>query len=157
MTVLLGARRTFYISILLQAILIPFLPAMAMIHNRHILWPVLGVHIFVFRLLTQASYLSATVLINNTIPAKLNAAANGLAFIMSAMMRLTSPLVFGPVYAWSLSKVKGGPMSNFPFNQYFAFLVWAVASFILAALATLVSKCADWKLGTKEYEDHIRR
>ena len=61
---------------------------------------------------------------------------------------MLAPLVFGRLYSWSLTNVKGVQVNNhplgFPFDQYFSF-------FVMSMLATL---CAFLLLLVKEDNSH---
>ena len=148
---LLGARLTFCLSALIQAILIPLLPVISTIEDRVTLWVLLCTHSFVVWLLMMASFLSVNVLINNSIGSQLNATANAIGYTCAALGRILSPLVFAPLYSWSLtngiSSKKETFLHGFPWNHYFAFLVWALVLVIISCLGTMVSKNADKKLG----------
>ena len=141
----LGAKKSFCFSALFQGLLVPLLPLIAGITSRVTLWAVLCTHVLVYRLLVQLSFLSVTVLINNTSGAYLNATSNGLGFTFTAIGRFLSPLVFGPLYSWSLDIKRGRLFINFPFNQYFSFLVWGVVSIGICCLGMMLSKRADKK------------
>ena len=106
---------------------------------------VLCAHALVFRFLIQACYLCVYILIQNTSGKQLNATANALGFTLTALGRFVSPLVFGPLFSWSLNNMESGSFRGFPLNQYFPFLVWGLVCGGVAGVSMLLSKSADTK------------
>ena len=58
--------------------------------------------------------------------------------------KTVGPLVYGPMYSWSLKNIKGvaGNINalGFPLNQYFVFLFIAATSLFVAVVAKFVLK-----------------
>lgn len=152
LSVYLGARKFFICSAYLQAAMIPLLPIIAMNQNRTLLWTCLFVHTFFLRLLISGSFLTVTILINNSCPQHLNAIANGIGFTFTAIGRLVAPVIFGSIYSWSLTNVRGYESNvhalGFPFNQFFSFLVLGASSLVIGLFGNTISSKADYKVQT---------
>ena len=143
----LGARNVFCWAALIQSFVIPLMPLVEKITaGKTAMLIALCAYAFVFRFLVQASYLSVYLLINNTSGEQLNATATSLGFIFTALGRFVSPLVFGPLFSWSLENMENGSFKGFSLNQYFPFLVWSIVSILgMGCLGMLLSKAVDTK------------
>ena len=146
-TCLLGARKTFICSAMLQALLTALIPSIGRIRNKTALLPILCTHMFILRLCVSGSFLSVTMFINNSISPDLNATANGLGFTLSALGRLISPSIFGALYSWSLTNVQGVNGNKhalgYPFDQYFSFYLLTIVLIFIGFIGTQLSQSVD--------------
>lgn len=143
----LKARKTFIYAALIQGVLTLFIPAVGTIPYKECLFPIMGVYMLLLRFWVSVSFLSVTILINNSTSVELNATANSFAFTLSAIGRLCSPSFFGAVYSWSLTNVKNTNTHalGFPFDQNFSFFLLSLVLFLIGYLATKLSSKVDYK------------
>ena len=135
-----GSRKTLIISMLGLVFMFPLLPSIASITNIYLLWFVLCIWLFITRVLVALANLAINVLLKNSVTSDLLGLANGLGMTANSLGSMISPSVYGSIYAWSVTNIKGVGNSHsplgFPCNQYFIFYlqsVWAVFVAVVAA------------------------
>jgi len=132
----LGMKKFFIISLVIQAMLYPLYPPIALIHNKVWMWVLLCLNIILSRMMVGASFMGTAVFINNSVPKEYSGSANGFGNAIASLGRLFAPLMFGRMFSWSLTNVKGANVDGlgFPFDQSFSFIVMALVSLLVALL-----------------------
>lgn len=135
-----GSKKTYVMSCLSLAISCTLLPITGLIRQYYVLWACLVMIMGVIRIAIFSGFLSSTLLVNDAVDSNHRGSGNGFLMAIGAVGRLTSPLVFGGLFSWSLQNVKGIEQNphalGFPFNQYLIFFFCSLFS-LLGALLTL--------------------
>ena len=144
-----GSKKTLIASNVVLTLLCPLLPVVAAITNSTALWICLVLLILLIRCSIFTGLLSINVFVNNSVGSDLLGSANGVAITGACVGRLITPLIFGSLYSWSLTNIKGlngnENALGFPFNQFFPFYILSVCSIFIAVFTSTLPDRMNFK------------
>ena len=144
-----GSKKVLIASNFVTIFLFPLLPAITAITNRTTLWICLVSLIFLIRGCVFTGLLSINILVNNSVGSDLLGSANGVAMAAASVGQLVAPLLFGSLYSWSLTNIKGVDGNEnalgFPFNQFLPFYILSVCSIFIAVFTSILPDRMNFK------------
>ncbi|XP_047143251.1 uncharacterized protein LOC105849351 isoform X3 [Hydra vulgaris] len=139
-----GSKKIFISSSLIFGFLMPLIPLISIIKNKIFLWIILWINQVFVRIAMMSGFTAINIFINNSVASDLTGLANGVGMSVSCIGRSIGPASFGSLFTWSLA-YKG---RQFPFNQYFSFLLILVVT----VAVSLISLCVPESLNKKKTE-----
>ncbi|XP_065649211.1 uncharacterized protein LOC100212961 isoform X3 [Hydra vulgaris] len=149
LTTKFGSKKVFCASTFLYGVFVVLVPISGVIQSRSTLWVTTSIIQICVRVTGAAGFLAINIFINNSVESDMLGLANGLAMSAASIGSSIGAVAFGNAFTWSMKNIKKAQENNtsavFPINQYFAFVLMSVLSFLIFFCALCIPSSLNKK------------
>lgn len=135
-----GSKKSLMYSNLVLIFLYPILGSLSAIRCKTTLWTCLVLYRILVNVATFTSIVCVNILVNKSVRIDLLGSAYGVSMTFASIGRMIAPVLFGSLFSWSLTNVKGVSGNThalgFPFNHYFVLFVHSLFSLCTVVFAS---------------------